>query len=138
MAAGFQNQADLAEVGLSVTVAGDLASMDVDPARTREVVSNLLANAVRHTPPGGTVEVALERGAGEVVITVRDTGSGMSAEELDRIFDRFYRSPDSPWSGLGLAIARDLVQAHGGVMTATSEVGRGTMVRFTLPVTSPG
>jgi signal transduction histidine kinase len=59
----------------------------------------------------------------------------MSAEALKRIFDRFYRSPDSPGSGLGLSIARDLVQAHGGTMTATSEVGHGTAVRFTLPLT---
>jgi signal transduction histidine kinase len=60
----------------------------------------------------------------------------MQADELDRIFERFYRSPDSPGSGLGLSIARDLVQAHGGTITATSEPGKGTAIGFTLPIPS--
>jgi two-component system sensor histidine kinase BaeS len=71
-----------------------------------------------------------------VEVTVRDTGSGIPTEDLERIFDRFYRSPDSPGSGLGLPIARDLVQAHGGTVTASSEPGYGTTIRFTLPVLS--
>ena len=108
--------------------------MDVDPARLREVVANLLANALRHTPSGGSVDLAA-RVTGEVVeVTVRDTGSGMTPEELGQIFDRFYRSPDSPGSGLGLSIARDLVEAHGGTITATSAPAQGTTVRFTLPL----
>ena len=134
VAAGYRGQAEGAGVQLIVTVADAVPAMDVDPARLREIVSNLLANALRHTPSGGSVDLAARVAGGDFEVTVRDTGSGMSAEELDHIFDRFYRSPNSPGSGLGLPIARDLVQAHGGTVTATSEPGRGTTVRFTLPV----
>ena len=133
VAAGYRSRSEGAGVQLIVTVADAVPVMEVDPARLREVVSNLLANALRHTPSGGSVDLAARIAGGDVEVTVRDTGSGMTTEELDRIFDRFYRSPDSPGSGLGLPIARDLVQAHGGAMAATSDRGRGTTVRFTLP-----
>ncbi len=134
VAAGYRSQAEQADVQLIVTVAKAVPDMDVDPARIREVVANLLANALRHTPSGGSVDLAARLTGTEVEVTVRDTGSGMDAEELGRVFDRFYRSPDSPGSGLGLPIARDLVEAHGGTLTATSEPGRGTTLRFTLPL----
>ena len=134
IAAGYRSQAEQGSVQLIVSVAEAVPTMDVDPARLREVVANLLANAIRHTPSGGSVDLAT-RVTGEVVeVTVRDTGDGMTPEELGRIFERFYRSPDSPGSGLGLSIARDLVEAHGGSITATSEQGHGTTVRFTLPI----
>jgi signal transduction histidine kinase len=135
VAAGHRSQTELAGIALTVTAAA-VPPLDVDPARIREVMSNLLTNALRHTPRGGSVDLSVQRGVGEAVVTVRDTGTGMSSDQLDRIFDRFYRSPDSPGSGLGLPIARDLVEAHGGAMTATSEVGHGTTLRFTLPLTS--
>ena len=131
--AGFQSRAAAGGVALAVTAA-DVPDLSVDPARVREVVANLLTNAIRHTPSGGSVDVALERQDDHAVVTVRDSGSGMSPEELNRIFDRFYRSPGSPGSGLGLPIARNLVEAHGGTMTATSEPGRETTIRFTLPL----
>ncbi len=70
---------------------------------------------------------------GQARITVHDTGSGMPADHLERIFDRFYRSPNSPGSGLGLPIAKSLVEAHGGAITLTSDVGAGTTIRVTLP-----
>ncbi len=136
VAAGYRGQADAAGIQLIVSVAEAVPVMDVDPARIREVVSNLLANALRHTPSGGSVDLAARVAGGVVEVTVRDTGSGMTPEELDHIFDRFYRSPDSPGSGLGLPIARDLVEAHGGTLTATSEPGRGTTLRFTLPLSA--
>ena len=104
----------------------------MDPARIREVVANLLTNALRHTPRDGKVELAAQLAGDKVEVTVHDTGSGIPPEQLDRIFDRFYRSPDSPGSGLGLPIAKSLVEAHGGVMTPTSELGSGTTIRFTL------
>jgi signal transduction histidine kinase len=134
--AGYRNQAEQAGVQLIVSVADAVPVMDVDPARIREVVANLLANALRHTPSGGSVDLAARLTGNEVEVTVRDTGSGIEPAELDRIFERFYRSPDSPGSGLGLSIARDLVQAHGGTITASSEAGRGTTIRFTLPLAS--
>jgi signal transduction histidine kinase len=134
VAAGYRSKAQQGGVQLIVSVAEAVPVMDVDPARLREVVANLLANALRHTPSGGSVDLAA-RVTGEVVeVTVRDTGSGMTPEELGQIFDRFYRSPDSPGSGLGLSIARDLVEAHGGTITATSAPAQGTTVRFTLPL----
>jgi signal transduction histidine kinase len=140
VADGYRGQAEQAGIALTVTLADGIAMLDIDPARIREVVSNLLTNALRHTPRGGTVE--LSAGLADyqaAIVSVRDTGSGIPPDQLARIFDRFYRSPDSPGSGLGLPIARSLVEAHGGEMTATSEPGRGTTIRFTLPVSSaPG
>jgi signal transduction histidine kinase len=130
---GYQAQAAQARVQLVATVGGDSPTLDVDPARIREVLANLLTNALRHTPAGGTVEMALTRGAEGAGITVTDTGSGMTPADLEHVFDRFYRSADSPGSGLGLSIARDLVEAHGGTITATSEPGNGTTVRVELP-----
>jgi len=135
-AAGYRNQAEHAGIQLTVTVAEDVPVLEVDPPRMREVIANLLTNALRHTPSGGRVDLAARLADNRVVVALRDTGSGMSPEDLGRIFDRFYRSPDSPGSGLGLPIARDLVEAHGGAMTATSEVGLGTTVRFTLPLSA--
>ncbi|MGH2488177.1 MAG: sensor histidine kinase [Candidatus Limnocylindria bacterium] len=137
VAVGYRGQAEQAGIQLIVTVADNVPVLDVDPARLREVVANLLTNALRHTPQGGSIDLAARLVGNEAEVTVRDTGSGMGRDELDRIFDRFYRSPDSPGSGLGLPIARDLVEAHGGTITATSEVARGTSVRFTLPLSAP-
>jgi signal transduction histidine kinase len=134
--AGYRNQAERAGVQLIASVADAVPLIDLDPARIREVVANLLANALRHTPRGGSVDVAARLIGDDVEVTVRDTGSGMEPDEVDRIFERFYRSPDSPGSGLGLSIARDLVQAHGGTITATSEPGKGTSIHFTLPVST--
>lgn len=133
VAAGYRSQAEQDGIALTVAVADNLSPLDIDPARIREVVSNLLTNALRHTPRDGKVELSAEPADSGAVVTIRDTGSGIPPDQLDRIFDRFHRSPDSPGSGLGLPIARSLVEAHGGTMTATSEVGSGTVVRFTLP-----
>jgi signal transduction histidine kinase len=138
VAASYRGQADQSGITLTVTVADDLPSVDIDPARVREVVSNLLTNALRHTPQEGAVELSAELADDEAVVTVRDTGSGIPPDQLDRIFDRFYRSPGSPGSGLGLPIARSLVEAHGGVLTAESSPGDGTTIRFTLPSGSAG
>jgi signal transduction histidine kinase len=131
-AASYQSQAGQAGTSLAVTAADDLPILDIDPARIREVISNLLTNALRHTPRGGKVELWAALAGDRVEVTVRDTGSGIPADQLERIFDRFYRSPDSPGSGLGLPIAKSLVEAHGGAIDATSEMGAGTIIRFTL------
>jgi two-component system sensor histidine kinase BaeS len=132
----FRSRAASAEVSLAVDAATDLPGLEVDPVRVREVVANLLDNALRHTPSGGRVVVSVAREGDGVAIAVRDTGSGIAAEALSRIFDRFAKGPGSRGSGLGLAIARDLVRAHHGEIEATSDgPGRGTTVRFTLPAT---
>jgi len=131
--ASYRGQADQSGIALAVTVADDLPTLDIDPSRIREVVSNLLTNALRHTPRDGKVELAAALTRDQVEVTVHDTGSGIAADQLDRIFDRFYRSPDSPGSGLGLPIARSLVEAHGGAVTAESSAEDGTTIRFMLP-----
>jgi signal transduction histidine kinase len=135
-AAAFRAQAGAAGVALEVAAESDLPLVEVDPARLREVVVNLLANALRYTPAGGRVRLqARAEPAGRVTVSVSDTGRGIAPEDLPRVFDRFYKSGDSPGSGLGLAIARNLVAAHGGEMRAESEgvPGRGATLSFTLP-----
>lgn len=109
------------------------ATLDLDPVRIRQVLDNLLTNAIRYTPNGGDIVVATARQADVVEITVRDTGEGMTPEDAMRMFERFVKAADSGGSGLGLAIARGLVQAHGGTISATSGPGEGTTVTFTLP-----
>jgi two-component system OmpR family sensor kinase/two-component system sensor histidine kinase BaeS len=136
VAASYRSQAEQVGISLTVTSADDLPTLELDPARIREVISNLLTNALRHTPRDGEVELSATLAGDQVEVTVRDTGSGIPADQLDRIFDRFYRSPDSPGSGLGLPIAKSLVEAHGGTITATSEGGAETTVGFTLPLTT--
>jgi two-component system sensor histidine kinase BaeS len=136
--ASFRPTAEAAGVLLAVDVAEDLPLADVDPVRIREVIVNLVANALRHTPSGGSVRVE-SRPAGEgrlVVVSVTDTGTGIAPDLLEHVFDRFARSADSGGSGLGLAIARGLVEAHGGTISATSEPGRGSMFRFEVPVSA--
>lgn len=125
-----------------VAVRTDLANaperVDVDPLRIEQVLVNLLANAVRHTPAGGDVTVAATTTADQQLrLTVADTGTGIDPDDLPHVFDRFVRSGDSGGSGLGLAIARRLVEAHGGVIQARARDGGGTVVTAVLPVT-PG
>jgi two-component system sensor histidine kinase BaeS len=131
---GQQPAAQAAGIALATHVADDLPLVSADPARLRSVVSNLLANAIRHTLAGGSVDVLASRADDEIVITVRDTGEGIPSDLLPRIFDRFVKGPTSSGSGLGLAIARDLVTAHGGTIAVESTFGEGAKVRFTLPI----
>ena len=133
-------------ITLALDTPDDLPLLDVDPVRIREVIANLLGNAIRHTPEGGSITVTGAPGdVGNdtrsdatddrpgVVITVADTGTGIDPGLLPNVFDRFARGGESPGSGLGLAIARDLVEAHGGTIDVSSEVGRGTTFGVRLP-----
>jgi signal transduction histidine kinase len=133
VAAGHGAQAEAHGVHVEVRVSDGLPTVELDPTRIRQVIGNLLANALRYAPSGSQVTLSAERDGEMVAVEVADTGPGIAPEALDRIFDRFYRSADSPGSGLGLPIARSLVLAHGGEISATSEVGRGTGIRFTIP-----
>jgi two-component system OmpR family sensor kinase/two-component system sensor histidine kinase BaeS len=135
--ASFASQAEPAGVSLEAHVASGLPLVDADPVRAREIVSNLIANALRYTPRGG--QVILDAGAegAAVAIDVRDTGAGIAPDRIGRIFDRFYKSAESRGAGLGLAIAKQLVEAHGGQISAKSVVGEGTDIRFTLPTEPP-
>lgn len=137
-AASFRPQAESAGVELSVAIAEEIPLLDLDPVRMREVLANLIANALRYTPAGGQVCVTAQVDPIEqrVTVSVRDTGTGISAEALPHIFDRFYKSDNSHGTGLGLAIAKNLVVAHGGEISARSPDGApsGTTIRFSLPL----
>ena len=135
-------RADAEGVRLEQRVAPGLPEIEVDPMRVGEVFTNLLHNAVRHTPPGGSVVVSAERadaadagGALGVAFAVADTGPGIAPDVLPHVFDRFVKATDSGGAGLGLAIAKSLVEAHGGTITARSDgrPGQGTTMRFVLP-----
>jgi signal transduction histidine kinase len=112
----FKTQAEAAHVTLTAEVADDLPPVDLDPARIRSVLGNLLSNALRHTPAGGSVSVRVSRSGDGVVVTVADTGEGIPPELLPHVAERFVKGANSPGSGLGLAIARDIVAAHGGTL----------------------
>lgn len=119
----------------------DLPAVDADPERLHQVLFNLLDNAVRFTPSGGAVTVSAHRLNGSVEVQVSDTGVGIPQEHLPRLFERFYRadparSREDGGTGIGLAIARSVVEAHGGHISAMSEPGRGSVFTFDLPVAS--
>jgi signal transduction histidine kinase len=131
----FRAEAEGAGVSLGARVEPGVPTLEVDPVRIAEVLANLISNALRATPRGGVVEVVVEPEAAGTAFWVRDTGSGIPADQLPHVFERFVRSADSGGAGLGLAIARTLVQAHGGTISAVSEQGRGATMRFVLPLT---
>ncbi len=135
-------------VALSVDVSGSLPPIRGDGQRLIQVLLNLLSNALRHTPPGGNVTISLRPAGREVHMAVRDTGEGIPADVLPHVFERFYRadqarsrearSRDGGGSGLGLTIARSLVEAHGGRIWAESEPGAGSTFTVALPTVEPG
>jgi len=133
-AAARSFEAQASERGVRLTTSADdtLPPFDVDPLRIGEVLANLLSNAIRHTPAGGGVTLTARLVDGAVELDVTDTGPGIEEERLATIFDRFSRAPDSPGAGLGLAIAKSLVEAHGGTIRVESGPG-GTTVAFRLP-----
>lgn len=116
------------------TAVDDLSQLDVDPVRLRQVLDNLVANALRFTPGGGSVTVIGRRDGAAALFSVRDTGSGIAPAQLPYLFERFTKSADSHGSGLGLAIAKSLVESHGGTISAQSEPGRGTTITFGIPL----
>jgi two-component system sensor histidine kinase BaeS len=120
---------------------GDVPTVLADQARLRQVLTNLLDNAVTHSPAGGRVRVGARSLDGMVEVSVHDEGSGIAAADLPHVFERFYRGDparnrSTGGAGLGLAIARQLIEAQGGSIRAESEPGNGTTFRFTLPVAS--
>ena len=130
--------AQAAESGVTLKVHADSPlPLSVDPDRLEQVLSNLTANALRHTPAGGRVTLAARAGGDGVELSVSDTGEGIPAADLPYVFDRFWRGDRARGratggSGLGLAIARQLVRAHGGAIRATSEPGAGTTFTIAL------
>ena len=118
---------------IAVEIPTDLPAVEVDPVRIRQVLLNLLANALRYTPEEGVVSIEAQARSQRILIRVRDTGSGIAPEDLPQIFERFQKGSDSRGSGLGLAIARKLVLAHGGDIGIESAPGKGTEVTVSLP-----
>jgi signal transduction histidine kinase len=124
------------EAGISLTAERDDAptTIEADPVRVAEILTNLIANALRHTPSGGRVTVRIEPApGGGATFTVRDTGPGIERALLPFVFDRFTTSSGADGTGLGLAIAKRLVEAHGGTIEATSPAGGGTTIRLVIP-----
>jgi signal transduction histidine kinase len=129
-------------VSLNLTPAG-MIGIVADPHRLGQVITNLLSNALRHTPPGGKVTVGLTSGLSTTQITVQDNGEGIAAEHLPHLFERFYRAhprADGPdqGSGIGLTISRAIITAHAGTIHLESPgPGQGTTARITLPAAQP-
>jgi signal transduction histidine kinase len=126
---------------LSVLLPADEFVVQVDPERIGQVVTNLVANAVKFSERGGDVRVELRREAGQAVLSVADTGIGIPAADSDRLFQRFFRARNAtdaaiPGTGLGLAICKGIVDAHGGDIVVESQAGEGTTVRVYLPMTT--
>jgi two-component system sensor histidine kinase BaeS len=131
--ASFGPLASETDVRLTVEASKVVWPVDMDPVRIREVIGNLVDNAIHHTPRGGRVSVRVD-GPTPLRIEVEDTGPGIDPEVLPHIFDRFVRGVGSRGSGLGLAIARDLVTAHGGTIDVDSRPGAGSTFAVVLPV----
>ncbi len=130
-------QAQRAGVELALECPPELPNVNADPARMAQVVVNLIHNAIKFTLPGGKIVVTAHQDHNMVVFEVRDTGVGINAEILPRIFERFYkadRSRSSGGTGLGLSIARHQVEAHGGRIWAESELGKGSVFSFSIPI----
>jgi len=141
MAAIYQYQTQRKNVTLDVEMDSPLSNIEVDPGRMTQVLTNILDNALRHTPEGGRIALSAKEVSDQIELAIQDSGPGLDAEDLERIFDRFYRTDSSRQrdgdvpggSGLGLAIARSIVQAHGGQLVTESETGKGLKVIIRLP-----
>ncbi|MBD0319149.1 MAG: GAF domain-containing protein, partial [Gemmatimonadetes bacterium] len=127
-------------IRLDLSIPATLPRVRADGARVIQVISNLVGNALKFTPEGGTVTLSCEAPDGELRISVADTGAGIAPEQLSHIFGRFWQADhaDRRGLGLGLAIARGIVEGHGGEIWVESEVGRGSVFRFTLPLQPAG
>jgi signal transduction histidine kinase len=138
VAAPYQYQTQRKSITLDLDIDSPLPAIEVDPGRMTQVLTNILDNALRHTPEGGRISLAANQVQDRIEISIQDSGPGITAQDANRIFDRFYRTDPSRQredggSGLGLAIAKSIVQAHGGQIRAESEAGRGLKITIALP-----
>lgn len=138
----YQYQAQKKNISLELNIAPHLPSLEVDPGRMTQVLTNILDNALRHTPEGGRITLSAKQSGDRVELAVQDSGPGLPKEETERIFERFYRADasrrrDDGGSGLGLAIAKSIVQAHGGQVWAESAAGMGLKIVISLPQQFP-
>jgi signal transduction histidine kinase len=134
-----QQRARQKNIALKIQSAPDLPQVSVDPDRMMQVLSNLLDNALHYVPEGGEIILSAREVEDMLEIGIQDNGPGVAPDELERIFDRLYRSDpsrqrDEGGSGLGLAIARSIVEKHGGRIWAESPGGKGTKILIRLPI----
>jgi two-component system, OmpR family, sensor histidine kinase BaeS len=136
-ASAFQSQADAADVKMELSLGDKPLSLEIDPERIRQVLTNLISNALRYSPRGSSIKIDLTEssssGERRILISVEDSGPGIASEDLPHVFDRFYKSRDSRGMGLGLSIAKYIIEAHGGEIKAESAEGGGTKIWFSLP-----
>ncbi|OJX40478.1 MAG: hypothetical protein BGO78_05650 [Chloroflexi bacterium 44-23] len=137
----FRQLASQHQINLQGQADSECDPVNMDIQRVGRVLNNLVSNAIRHTPPGGSVTVNAARQEENVVVCVEDSGEGITIEDLPYVFDRFYRgeksrSRNTGGAGLGLAIARGIVEAHGGRIWAESQAHKGTRITFSLPCTN--
>jgi signal transduction histidine kinase len=123
---------------INVDITANLSSVNIDYQRISQVLRNLLENAIKHTPNGGKITVSAVQQESFIRVNVEDDGEGIPAEDLPNMFERFYRVDKSRTrhaggSGLGLTIAKRLVESHGGTISVQSELGKGSCFSFTLP-----
>ena len=133
VAEAFRREAERSGIVVSVDGSQAIPEQLVDPVRMREVVSNLVVNAIRAMPSGGALSIRVKQQSDSVAITVRDSGTGISPEDQERIFERFHKGGESRGTGLGLTISRDLVRAHGGRLELVESSPMGTTMRVVLP-----
>ena len=130
------------EKRISLTSDGsEPVEVEADPSRLKQVVVNLLDNAIKYTPEGGSVSISVTRRDDHAILEVADSGLGISADDLPHVFERFYRadkarSRQMGGTGLGLSIVRSICQAHGGRVTVNSAEGRGSLFRVQLPAST--
>ena len=133
----FQSQAMESNVSMELSLSDKSISLEIDPERIRQVLTNLVSNALRYSPQGSSIKITSmeSRSGGEdrLVVSVEDSGPGIAPADLPHVFDRFYKTSDSRGMGLGLSIAKYIIEAHGGEIKAESEPGRGTKISFSLP-----
>jgi len=135
VAVSLQPEADARDVAIQVTAPAGLPLVDVDAVRLREVMFNLISNALRYSPAGQAITVDAAIDDRTISIQVRDRGPGIPAIDLPHIFERFHKGASSTGSGLGLTIAHNLVAAHGGTLRAESGEGEGTAMTVVIPLT---
>jgi signal transduction histidine kinase len=139
LAAAYAPQAQARGIALQVSTEPGLPDTFADPERMIQVLGNLVSNALRYTPPGGQITLSARPRGGAIALAVQDTGAGIAPEALPHVFDRFYRgdparNQEGDESGLGLAIAKSITEAHGGKIEVESELGQGTTFTVSLPV----
>ena len=137
----YSHQARQKKISIQTKAATDLPEIEMDPERMREVFSNIIENALRYTPQNGHITLSAQLAGDVVRMSVQDTGPGVAADELDRIFERFYRTEtsrarDKGGSGLGFAIAKSIVEKHNGRIWAESKSGEGLTILIELPLST--